>query len=79
MALSQALLVPARKRNLASLFGLIFFASIITVSASELLPCPAHVHKGRFADGKETGAKRDTVTVVEKRPRRWIEEKRPNS
>ncbi|KAI0315394.1 hypothetical protein OF83DRAFT_357710 [Amylostereum chailletii] len=71
------------KRTLtSSLFALTFFASVLTVSASQILPCPAHVHRGRFADGSEPMQAREGSSrpaVVEKRPRRWIEEKPPNT
>ncbi|EPT03549.1 hypothetical protein FOMPIDRAFT_1115841 [Fomitopsis schrenkii] len=70
---------PQQRRKIVStLFGLTFLASIVTVSASNVLPCPAH-DRGRFADGEiRRGLNgQRTVTVVEKRPRRWIEEAQP--
>ncbi|KZT12979.1 uncharacterized protein LAESUDRAFT_605820, partial [Laetiporus sulphureus 93-53] len=70
---------PRQRRTVVSmLFGLTAFASIVTVSASNVLSCPAH-DRERFADGvAQEGMKgRRAVTVVEKRPRRWIEETRP--
>ena len=72
-----------RRTFISSLFGLTFLASVVTVSASAFLPCP--VNRGCHADGKGPGmhtgyananGKRG-VTVVEKKPRRWIEETRP--
>ncbi|KZT72601.1 hypothetical protein DAEQUDRAFT_722763 [Daedalea quercina L-15889] len=67
-----------RRKFVSTLFGLTFLASVITVSASNVLPCPAH-DRGRFADGQvgEGMTGQRAVTVVEKRPRRWIEEARP--
>ncbi|PCH41424.1 hypothetical protein WOLCODRAFT_71284 [Wolfiporia cocos MD-104 SS10] len=80
MSIPRALhLSPRRRRTVVStLFGLTALASIITVSASNVLPCPAH-DRGRFADGmKKDGMNgRHAVTVVESRPRRWIEETHP--
>ncbi|KAI0370271.1 hypothetical protein BV20DRAFT_966934 [Pilatotrama ljubarskyi] len=68
-----------RRKFISSLFGLTALASIITVSASTILPCPAD--RGRYADdGSAHGAaplSGRRVVVVEKRPRRWIEETRP--
>ncbi|GBE79304.1 hypothetical protein BKA93DRAFT_808478 [Sparassis latifolia] len=51
---------------------------MVTVSASTVLPCPAG--KNRFADG-DVGedVPRRRVAVVEKRPRRWIEETNPRA
>ena len=45
-----------------------------------MLPCPAHPHRGRFADGdnEDRHPPDPRATVVEKRPRRWIEERHPN-
>ncbi|CDO74047.1 hypothetical protein BN946_scf185043.g97 [Trametes cinnabarina] len=80
MSATRALYLGPRNRRkfITSLFGLTFLASVVTVSASAILPCPAD--RGRYADGAETAAalngKRGTA-VVEKKPRRWIEETRP--
>ncbi|OSX59200.1 hypothetical protein POSPLADRAFT_1150322 [Postia placenta MAD-698-R-SB12] len=80
MSLSRALNFTPRQRRtfVSALFGLTFVASVITVSASNVLPCPAH-ERGRFADGENRDGEngRRMVTVVEKRPRRWIEETHP--
>ena len=76
-------LTTRRARSLtSSLFGLTFLACVLTVSASNMLPCPAHLHRGRFADdGNNTGDHQPSngrrAIVVEKRPRRWIEERHP--
>ena len=77
--LARALRMHPRQRRtfIASLFGLTFFASVATVSASAFLPCP--VNRSRHADAHEqapAGGRRGP-TVVEKKPRRWIEETRP--
>lgn len=72
-----------RRKFLTSLFGLTFLASVVTVSASAILPCPAHPTRGRYLDGSPEAhagmhaSGRRGVTVVEKKPRRWIEETRP--
>lgn len=76
-------LTTRRARSLtSSLFGLTFLACVMTVSASEMLPCPAHSQRGRFADGDNDRSRdpsRSRTIVVEKRPRRWIEERHPSS
>ena len=68
-----------RRNFISSLFGLTFLASVVTVSASTFLPCPAH--RSRYADGETENvvgmSGRRDITVVEKKPRRWIEETRP--
>lgn len=68
-----------RRNFISSLFGLTFLASVVTVSASTFLPCPAH--RNRYADGDSGDVEgmggRRGITVVEKKPRRWIEETRP--
>ncbi|KAN0132724.1 hypothetical protein V8E53_009395 [Lactarius tabidus] len=73
-------LTSRRARSLtSSLFGVTFLACLLTVSASNVLPCPAHPQRGRFADGDESGPKDHHVAVTEKRPKRWIEEHHPSS
>ncbi|KAM6495728.1 hypothetical protein JOM56_008434 [Amanita muscaria] len=70
--------LKSSKRTLVStLFGITFFASMLTVSASNLLPCPARTDKSRFADSDMEQSGRNPVKVA-KRPRRWIEEKQPS-
>lgn len=71
---------PRQRRTfISSLFGLTFLASVVTVSASALLPCPVPHQRYADADADGSGAQRmrRAVTVVEKKPRRWIEETRP--
>ena len=80
--MSRAIQVTSRQRRavLSYLFGLTAFASVVTVAASDILPCPARSSTSRFAEGDETSEMRrgGGRTIVEKRPRRqWIEEKRP--
>lgn len=70
-------LTPRRRRNfITTLFALTFVASVVTVSASAVLPCPAG--HGRLADSPHEGETPRRVTV-EKRPRRWIEERSPGA
>ncbi|KAH7918832.1 hypothetical protein BV22DRAFT_1075891 [Leucogyrophana mollusca] len=59
-----------RRTVVSSLFVLTFFASVLTVSASNILPCPVRHNRHRYADSE----RRQGAAVVEKRPRRWIEE-----
>ncbi|KLO12823.1 hypothetical protein SCHPADRAFT_828930 [Schizopora paradoxa] len=71
---------------ISSLFTFTFFASIATVAASRLLPCPARDSRMNYADdgrehskdfeGSNIDARR---VVVEKRPSRWIQERTPSS
>ncbi|CAL1702252.1 unnamed protein product [Somion occarium] len=80
MRTSRALHFTPRQRRafISYLFGLTAFASVLTVSASDILPCPAHPTRGRFADGEmDKRMKGGQQMVVEKRPRKWIEEKKP--
>lgn len=83
---SRAIQVTSRQRRtfLSYLFGLTAFASVLTVAASDVLPCPARSSTRRFAeedmsvDGEGASMYNEKrKAVVEKRPRRWIEEKRP--
>ncbi|EGO01837.1 hypothetical protein SERLA73DRAFT_49488 [Serpula lacrymans var. lacrymans S7.3] len=83
-ALHLRLTHSQRRTVVSTLFSLTFFAAVLTVSASNVLPCPARagIHRGRYADGggdgdgaaRRGGGRADVV--VEKRPRRWIEETR---
>ncbi|ESK97592.1 hypothetical protein Moror_17592 [Moniliophthora roreri MCA 2997] len=66
----------------SSLFGITFFATVLTVSASNILPCPARPSKTRFADSEQKDspasfAGGEVVVVSSKRTRKWIEEKYP--
>ncbi|KAH9956994.1 hypothetical protein BC827DRAFT_1228066 [Russula dissimulans] len=86
-------LTSRRARSISSsFFSLTFIACVLTVAAaSDLLPCPAHPQRGRFADDGADGNNNDggsghgppprwrRTVVVEKRPKRWIEEHHPNS
>ncbi|KAJ7507588.1 hypothetical protein B0H11DRAFT_1967816 [Mycena galericulata] len=78
--MNRALRFTQQRRFVSSLFGFTFLAAVVTVSASNILPCPARPKKGRYADSEieggigEEGARRVTVA---KRPRRWIEEVHP--
>jgi cytochrome c oxidase assembly factor 2 len=78
MSVSRAFQLTTRNRRkaLTYIFGATAFGTVLTVAGSEVLPCPARPNGSRrHADGPEgLGADR---TVVEKRPRRWIEESRP--
>ncbi|KAH7887922.1 hypothetical protein F5I97DRAFT_1805924 [Phlebopus sp. FC_14] len=64
-----------RRTFVSTLFGLTFFASVLTVSASNVLPCPIRPDRGRYADTEGGPEGAGTTAVVEKRPRRWIQEK----
>ncbi|KAJ7591237.1 hypothetical protein C8J56DRAFT_557672 [Mycena floridula] len=63
---------------ISSLFGFTFFATVITVSASNILPCPARPNKGRFMDTYEDQQPLDVpVVIVDGKKKRWIQEKHP--
>ena len=70
---------PKRRKAISSLFAVTFFASIITVSTSNGLPCPARRDRRAYLDSEDdgTGTKNASVHVVEKKQRRWIQETRP--
>ncbi|KAF9535098.1 hypothetical protein CPB83DRAFT_781175 [Crepidotus variabilis] len=78
MSLNKIHRLSQRRAFISSLFGITFFAACLTVSASNILPCPVRPDKLRFADGEASSLDTATVKVV-KRPRRWIEEKVPQS
>ncbi|KIJ19935.1 hypothetical protein PAXINDRAFT_67494 [Paxillus involutus ATCC 200175] len=64
-----------RRTFISALFGLTFFASVLTVSTSGVLPCPVRPDRSRFADSEGRVQGNNTAAVVEKRPRRWIQER----
>ncbi|KAL5508355.1 hypothetical protein ACEPAH_5974 [Sanghuangporus vaninii] len=72
-----------RRSIISSLFTATFFASIITVAASQILPCPAHKRRAYYAnDGGSSSSDAwlnaaQTRRAGEKKTRRWIEEKMP--
>jgi cytochrome c oxidase assembly factor 2 len=70
---------PKRRKAVSYLFALTFFASVVTVSTSNGLPCPARRDRRAYLDSEDdgTGGKNATVHVVEKKQRRWIQETRP--
>ncbi|EJD01042.1 uncharacterized protein FOMMEDRAFT_110545 [Fomitiporia mediterranea MF3/22] len=78
-----------RRSFISSLFTATFFASIITVAASQILPCPAQKRRAEFyagGDGSSSSSSSSTSDAWtnvptrrtgERKPRRWIEEKTP--
>ncbi|KAF9779476.1 hypothetical protein BJ322DRAFT_1013151 [Thelephora terrestris] len=68
---------PNRRKAVSYLFALTFFASVVTVSTSNGLPCPARHDRRAFLDSDDGGRKNATVHVVEKKQTRWIQETRP--
>jgi cytochrome c oxidase assembly factor 2 len=72
-----------RRKYISALFGLTFFATVVTVSASNILPCPARPHRVRFADaGEDVDLERmaeasQRPIIVANRPARWIQETDP--
>ncbi|KAF8914098.1 hypothetical protein CPB84DRAFT_1758399 [Gymnopilus junonius] len=78
MSIYKVLRLTQRRSFVSSLFGLTFFAACLTVSASNILPCPVRPDRGRFSDSEDEGSTvKETRVKVVKRPRRWIEEKIP--
>jgi cytochrome c oxidase assembly factor 2 len=70
---------PAQRRHaVSSLFALTALGAVVTVTAAQLLPCPVRKHRVRFADDGSSPDAPPTMSgppIVERRPRRWIEEK----
>lgn len=78
MSLHRTLRLTQRRSVVSSLFGITFLASVVTVSATTILPCPARPSKGRYADAPaEKTALPPIPVVIAKRPKRWIEETYP--
>ncbi|PVG04169.1 hypothetical protein CPB86DRAFT_205978 [Serendipita vermifera] len=79
--MSQFRLTSRNRRTLVSvLFGLTFFTSVATVSASGVLPCPARPNRLGFADSNAADEEQHPPAMVQvaSRPRRrWIEERIP--
>ena len=75
MSVAKALRFTQRRSFVSSVFGFTFIAAVVTVSASNLLPCPARPERGRFADSDDSVG--NNPVVVRKQKRRWIEETRP--
>ena len=76
MMLSKTSRFTRRRTFVSTLFTVTFFASMLTVSASNILPCPARPDKSRFTDSDMEQGVGGSVKVA-KRPRRWIEERLP--
>ncbi|KAG8758967.1 hypothetical protein FRC14_007018 [Serendipita sp. 396] len=74
-------LTSRNRRTLVSvLFGVTFLTSVATVSASDVLPCPARPRRTSFADSsdyKDAYETPSSVTVAPRPRRRWIEERIP--
>ena len=78
MSMHKLLRLSQRRSFISSLFGFTFIATCLTVSASNILPCPVRPERVRFADsGNERAPVKGGQVKVVKRPRRWIEEKAP--
>ncbi|KAG2369983.1 hypothetical protein BDR07DRAFT_1322608 [Suillus spraguei] len=67
-----------RRTLVSTLFGLTFFASVLTVSASNVLPCPVRPDRSRYSDTERKAGGKRPAPVVEKMPRRWIQERSPS-
>jgi len=79
MTIHQVLRLTQRRSFVTTLFGMTFVAACLTVSASNLLPCPVRPERGRFADGEVHGTGAIEVVPAKRTSRRWIEEKVPGS
>ncbi|CCA69506.1 hypothetical protein PIIN_03406 [Serendipita indica DSM 11827] len=77
--MSQFRLTSRNRRTLVSvLFVATFFTSVATVSASDVLPCPARPRRQGLADSGQQEYERPTAVTIAQRPkRRWIEERIP--
>ncbi|KIJ56564.1 hypothetical protein M422DRAFT_197547 [Sphaerobolus stellatus SS14] len=74
--LPSRLRISTRQRRsfVTSLFGITFLASVITVVASTIIPCPARQRKEAWAEITDGGM---GSVKGRGRQRRWIEEKLP--
>ncbi|KAJ4472310.1 hypothetical protein J3R30DRAFT_3524462 [Lentinula aciculospora] len=80
MFMNRALRFAQGRTFITSLFSVTFFATVLTVSASNVLPCPARLDRRTFADtDKNTSIKGGEVVVVSRKTRKWIEEKPPGT
>ncbi|THV03270.1 hypothetical protein K435DRAFT_747862 [Dendrothele bispora CBS 962.96] len=81
MIINRALRFAQGRTFVSSLFGFTFFATVLTVSASNILPCPARPNKNRFADSDsdkhEAMSYQGGDVLVSSKRRRWIEEVHP--
>lgn len=80
MSYAKALRYAQNRTFVSSVFGATFFAAVVTVSASSILPCPVRPDKSRFMEDDTTNAEILPLSgkvIIAKRPRRWIEEKQP--
>ncbi|KAJ3988109.1 hypothetical protein F5890DRAFT_1403732 [Lentinula detonsa] len=77
MFTNRALRFAQGRTFITSLFSVTFFATILTVSASNVLPCPARPERKTFADADQNLLMRGEVVVVSRKTRKWIEEKPP--
>ncbi|KAJ3995197.1 hypothetical protein F5050DRAFT_1574112 [Lentinula boryana] len=77
MFMNRVLRFAQGRTFITSLFSVTFFATVLTVSASNVLPCPARPERKTFADADPTLLMRGEVVVVSRKTRKWIEEKPP--
>ncbi|KAJ3864897.1 MAG: hypothetical protein NXY57DRAFT_989642 [Lentinula lateritia] len=78
MTKNRALRFAQGRTFITSLFSITFFATVLTVSASNVLPCPARPERRRFADpDKNSLIKGGEIVVISRKHRKWIEEKPP--
>lgn len=76
--MSRVLRFAKGRAFITSLFSITFFATVITVSASNVLACPARPKRGTFADtDRNVLMNGREVVVVARKTRKWIEEKPP--
>ncbi|KAF9484003.1 hypothetical protein BDN70DRAFT_826552 [Pholiota conissans] len=79
MSIYKILRLTQRRSFVSSLFGFTFLAACLTVSASNILPCPVRPDRTRFSDSDPQAPVMQSGDVkVVKRPRRWIQEKAYN-
>ncbi|KIK65444.1 hypothetical protein GYMLUDRAFT_219498 [Collybiopsis luxurians FD-317 M1] len=78
MFINRALHFVQGRTFITSLFSVTFFATVVTVSASNVLPCPARPEHRTYADTDDnTLIKGGEAVVISKKTRKWIEEKPP--
>lgn len=77
MVMNRALRFAQGRTFITSLFSITFFATVVTVSASNVLPCPVRPERRAFADTDKNPINGMEVVVVGRKTRKWIEEKPP--
>ncbi|KIY49533.1 hypothetical protein FISHEDRAFT_7885, partial [Fistulina hepatica ATCC 64428] len=66
-----------RRAFVSTLFSVTFCAAVLTVSASNILPCPVRPERALHADDEDENFPSNSRVTITRRPSRWIQEKDP--